>query len=429
MPGPINDLEEPSAPPARVVLCTVGGSPAPILHTLRALRPACVWYVFSPETREVVDAIHAQLDWHPDRDLLPLDRFEELGPCYRVVRGVLPGLLAKWRVDPAEVVVDYTGGTKTMSAALVLAATELFHRFSYVGGARRDKDGVGTVLDGCERSHYQANPWADLAVREIDRAARLWDHLLLDAAADILDEAAARVPHPARLGMLALAARGLAARHRLDFKSATADLRKAASQATLVFDGRDDHGLVAALSGAADITTACSKGDGPTLLRELLDNALRTAGQGRFEDAAARLYRAMELDAQLRLEAATGGAIAGGRVDPAKPLPPALADWPPCRPREDGSPARLAQEACHLALARLGDPASQAVAADIDAGNHSRWRRATRQRNASILAHGTDTIGEKGFATMQGVATDLLAFDLGREHAPFPQFHPGWAEA
>jgi hypothetical protein len=43
----------------------------------------------------------------------------------------LPELLRKWRIDPHEVIVDYTGGTKTMSAALVLAATQRFHQFSY----------------------------------------------------------------------------------------------------------------------------------------------------------------------------------------------------------------------------------------------------------------------------------------------------------
>jgi len=57
-------------------------------------------------------------------------RFEELGPCYRALRAEIPGLLRKWRIEPGEVLVDYTCGTKTMSAALVLAGLE--HAFKHL---------------------------------------------------------------------------------------------------------------------------------------------------------------------------------------------------------------------------------------------------------------------------------------------------------
>jgi len=39
-----------------------------------------------------------------------------------------------------DIYVDYTGGTKNMSAALALAAVGRGARFSYVGGERRNKN-------------------------------------------------------------------------------------------------------------------------------------------------------------------------------------------------------------------------------------------------------------------------------------------------
>ena len=160
-------MTTPVSSPIAAVLVSVGGSPAPVLFTLLKRRPAHVWYFCSADSRQVADDIHAQLDWRPDRDFIEVERFEELGPCYKELRAAIPALLRKWKVPAAEVLVDYTGGTKTMSAALVLAAIETFDQFSYVGGAQREQGGLGVTVDGREKVFYQANPWSDLAVREI----------------------------------------------------------------------------------------------------------------------------------------------------------------------------------------------------------------------------------------------------------------------
>src|SRR5437016_928967 len=108
--------------PITAVLVSVGGSPAPVLHVLRQHRPAHVWYFCSSGSRQVADAIQAQLDWHPQARFIEVKRFEELGPCYRELRRKIPEIVAETKIKPVEVLVDYTGGTKTMSAALVLAA-------------------------------------------------------------------------------------------------------------------------------------------------------------------------------------------------------------------------------------------------------------------------------------------------------------------
>jgi CRISPR-associated protein (TIGR02710 family) len=422
-------------PPVTAALISVGGAPAPVLHVLRQYRPDHVWYFCSAGSRANADVIQQQLHWHPQARFIEVERFEELGPCYRELRRKIPEILAETKVSPAEVLVDYTGGTKTMSAALVLAASELFQQFSYVGGEQREKAGLGITVDGKERMHYQGNPWSDLAIREVERARDLWAGCEFESAAQVLSEVAPQVPVTKRFEALATLAEGMAARHRLDFSGATRRLREAIGRLRPIFEGQASSPLKVA-EVSLDISTACATASaGEILLRELLDNALRTAAQRRYEDAAARLYRAMELQGQLWLAKATNDLFTNGRCRPENvaPLPDAITALPFCQPDKTGE-IKLSLEQCFRTLAALGHARAQTIVADLEATDaagktKSRWRAATEKRNTSILAHGVLPIGQDGFEQMKQIAAELLGFDLAREASPIPPLDPRWFEA
>lgn len=165
---------------------------------------------------------------------------------------------------------------------------------------------------------------------------------------------APRTPLRLRFEAFAELANGLAARHRLDFSEAKRRLRSALGRFRPMFKSREDSPLK--LTGdALAICEACSESSAnATLLRELLDNAICTAAQGRYEDAAARLYRAMEMQGQLWLAEATGGVFINGRCkkDNAAAIPPALRTLSFCQPDEAGE-IRLSLEELFLALAAL----------------------------------------------------------------------------
>lgn len=408
------------------VLISVGGSPAPLLFTLRQHRPAHVWYFCSAGSRQVADEIHAQLDWHPSPRFIEVERFEELGPCYRELRRKLPEILAESHVSPREVMVDYTGGTKTMSAALVLAASELFDQFSYVGGGGRDKDGLGVTVTGSERPILQPNPWADLAIREVERARDLWAGCQFDGAAKVLREVAPRVPHRLRFEAVADVADAMSARHRLDFRQAFGLLSPLVGKLPALFDGLPDYGLLSHVISTRAICDACSKdAANEFFLREILDNALRTADQGRFEDAAARLYRAMEMRGQIWLTEATEGAFVNGKLRTGSALPEPLAALPFCKPDECGE-VNLSLERLYIALHQLGHDRAARVTADIKLGGKSLWRQATQNRNTSILAHGVRAIGKTDFSLMKQRASEFLGFALESETNPILPLDPRW---
>ena len=278
-------------------------------------------------------------------------------------------------------------------------------------------------------SCVKGNPWTELAIREVERARDLWAGCQFDAAVRVLREVAPRVPHRLRFEAIADLADAIAARHRLDFRQALIPLSRLMGRLPALCDGRDRHGLLEFVDAARTICDACSKDTASvTFLCELLDNALRTAGQARFEDAAARLYRVMEMQGQLWLSEMTDGIFtSGSKPENAARLPDALRALEFCQPDEHGD-IRLSLEQLFLALASLGHDRAKGIAADNALGKWSRWRPATEKRNTSILAHGVLPIGGDGFNQMKALAKDFLGFDLAREANPIPTLDPRWVE-
>jgi hypothetical protein len=218
----------------------------------------------------------------------------------------------------------------------------------------------------------------------------------------------------------------MAARHRLDFKNAVSLFWKASKNLSPIFEGRNNHGLLSFARQALELCTDCKQDSAnPVLLRELLDNTLRTANQGRFEDAAARLYRAMEMQGQLWLAEVTQGAFQNGRLKLGVALPAPLVPLDFCQPDEHGD-VKLSLEQLFRALAVLDHLRGRQIVADLALEKKSRWRAATARRNTSILAHGVSPISKDGFEQLKTVAAGFLDFALECEANPIPPFDPAW---
>jgi CRISPR-associated protein (TIGR02710 family) len=432
-------------PPPRACLISVGGAPEPVLHSLRHHRPSVVAYFCSAGSREKAESIQAQLDFAPAADFLEIGAHEELGPCYAALRSWLPAWLDKHGLAPESVIVDYTGGTKTMSAALVLAATEQFSRFSYVGGSRREKDGTGIVVGGAERLlGDQPNPWRELAVRELDQAATLWAEQQYAAVAMLLRKAKRRVPLDQRPSFECIVdlSSALADRLALQLPAAGEKLAKLAAKlrtrstttvAPAAAPTAYDSLLAFCEHAASRFATAQSQNgpasDSNAQLRELLDNALLTARLGRYDDASARLYRALELFGQNELARLTAGAFRLGQLK-ADALPSALAECSLFAGADGLARARrgVALEDVYRVLAHLGHPSGLRAVADFDSPNalKSGWRQATQRRNQSILAHGLQPVGQEGFSVLATLVGAYTGQDTARIALEAPAFDHAW---
>ena len=131
-----------------------------------------------------------------------------------------------------------------------------------------------------------------------------------------------------------------------------------------------------------------------------------------FDDAAARLYRALELAAQLRLRRRHG--IETSRVRPEQ-VPQGLREEYVRRYGDEGTgPLRVPLEAAYRLLGGLGDELGRRYEE-----RREEMRRHLQLRNRSILAHGDQAISREGFEGFLAFCLEFL--DIAPEDLPrFP---------
>ena len=308
----------------RLLLVTVGGTPDPILHAVTSHQPDRVVFVVSappckapsleqvvgaglPCKRRLADGTEEQLpnlvtqlgltSFDPNQDLVKLPDPDDLLDSYRRIRSFSRHLKTK---EPGLALIgDYSGGTKTMSAALALTLLELEAELTVVTG-RRDNlvridqsEGVRSIAVGALRAGRLLQERLPLFLDDhhYDRAAQAL-HDYLSSQGDDLDDASYRAGERL-LGMLDSFVlwdrfqwrEALTHGEQVGLAEALPDLhawwqRVVASRRWL--DGNEPEVAVT----------------GYELVQDLLLNADRRGRRGWYDDAVARLYRALELLAQ-----------------------------------------------------------------------------------------------------------------------------------
>ncbi len=408
----------------RAMIVSLGGSPQPVIVAIRHYEPAFVCFVASEQSVEMVPQVRQQAGvGFRDRKAMVSDA-NDLLACYGAALQAAE-LVEKEGYAPEQVVVDYTGGTKSMTAALVLATVARGYAFSYVGGDERSKNGLGQVLDGHERLLEVLNPWEVLAVQEQTRLAWLFNHFQWAAAADLLATVRAKARHDARLGRLFAClddlVAGYAAWDRFAHRKARGLLHQGAQgvrDCAVFLAGTRLETFVAEVdaslaffnrlhAASADFRRLC-----PELVTDLIANAERRAEEGKYDDGVARLYRALEMAAQVALAARKPPLQTGAlRLEQ---VPPPLRDE---FVRRYGGPAsetlKLPLYAAYQLLDALGDPAGRRFTA-AEAG----LQKLLFARNGSILAHGLAPLNRESY---EGLLAGLLEV-LGLARADLPRF-------
>lgn len=374
-----------------VLICSVGGSTAPILTAVRHKNPLFTTFVCSggasknssltqivgegncvkaksTDEKPSLPSIPKQLDMSADRyDTLCVDP-DDPGEALSKVRAKLCELRTRFPNIP--IIVDYTGGTKSMTAALVLAAVECSDvELQFVVGQRQNLTGV---TDGTEvpiRMDINAvrfqTPW------KIGISA--WKHYGYAQAAQSLESISGLCPRSERVVyMKALAlSRGFAAWDRFDHVEALRLLQPFAGE-------YKDYMSVVALLASRDYSD----------LREaarLLDmklNMLRKGECGLYDDAVARGYRLVEWTAQWLLRRDVG--IDSSNV-PNDRIPSQVRIF-----ADDKGVFKAGLKTSWELLEVLGSPATK----DFISQNKKSMLQVMTTRNSSILAHGFEPIEE-----------------------------------
>lgn len=405
-------------PTQTLLICTVGGSEEPLIATLKHWQPARVWFVHTAETKESIEATivprarEEGAALNPGQyDLFPLPDSQDLESCVDRLRQLTPQVRA-WAARGTDygVVVDFTGGTKCMSAAIALQASRWPCLFSYVGGTERTKGGVGIVVSGKEKILQKANPWEALGHQAVGDFIVLFDQRALSAASKVAEQARDRVDRPDRkreFAVLASLAKAYDAWDRFDHEGSRRHfgevLKSANDLCAMLGSVRGEQVLDAIRQHATWLEELCAAG-APSLrhVLDLLANAKRRREEERFDDGLARIYRAIEATAQAALKERHGfesTEIPLGRLPESLRL-----KW---EPRANEGVIPLGLQNAYALLAALEDPLGKKF---LEAGL-SGAKSPLVARNRSLLAHGFERISRKDFDQLWTAALRLAEAD------------------
>lgn len=305
--------------------------------------------------------------------------------CFGYFDGTLAKLFSEgYRAD--QIVVDFTRGTKAMSAAAVLAAVRReVPVLRYMHG---DRDSKGTVIPGTEKIN-EVRPELAVAHRDLDRASDLMSRGSFAAVLEVLERLTrdlGNLPESSRpreelldeVRTLRRRAEFFATWDRLDYGRAArlakkVNVGKAAEWVRRLAKRPDmeHHGQMAEWLCAV----AC----------DLLENGRRRLRDQHLEDARLRGYRVLELLGQIRL---FDNGHNSSSIDPHHPDIEEAKSLPGRhRPRFSGDPDRptAGRVAVALLLKHLGDDFGDEL---LELGQQKNGFEA---RNESILIHGFET--------------------------------------
>lgn len=374
-------------PQTRALLISIGESPESVICSINDLKPECLCFFASEETRHIInDVILPQIQDRPAwmAEIITADA-DDLLTCYRAITAKWTEIQKNWRLEPGDWIVDYTGGTKPMVAALILATTDYSSGFRYVSGSDLSK----------ERDSRQLNPWDELAVKERQEAAVLFRRGRYSQVADIFRSLTQRVSGGGKqiYKVLADIAEGYGLWDSFQYKQAWEKLKpsqKSLEMATLFGGPPGVNALVTRLKDNLAFLEKLAIGL-PGVRQEhfldLISNAKRRADlENKYDDAFARLYRALEAYAQIRL---TSHNI-------------------------DFSDVMKEQEpviAAYTLLEKTGDPAGK-----IFSDNLPQIKLLLDSRNKSILAHGSEPVKRERYEELYKLI--LKISNLGEESIP-----------
>ena len=162
---------------------------------INRLQPELLCF-FVPESAkvQVEEAVQPQVQQMPKRwDWVVTPDSADVIACHQALSRTIQDLFQAWDVQVGDVVVDLTGATSAMGAALASACQPWTSRVISLVDARDQEGGEGIVIDGQVKRWLQGNPWDDAATGVRREACGAFNHGSFRAAATLFHTLEARV--------------------------------------------------------------------------------------------------------------------------------------------------------------------------------------------------------------------------------------------
>ena len=391
----------------RVLLMTVGTGTRPdvdiakpLVKSIKNSRPDLTCLIVTEASEKHGRRICQEMGWPDDdvrwmmRKLPDPDNFEKV---FLFVNETIQEIAARgYCTDDIE--VDFTSGTKAMSAGALLASVlNRCGTAKYITGERR----AGTVIDGTEE--FRAiSPSRVFALHDIRLVEEMIKNLRFAAAGSILaglDREGLGPDNASRIRELQSAVQGFSAWEIFDHRTAYNKLRTLTASETRDFP-------IAPSPEAVEMLERLGKGikrPDADILADLYNNASRRGHEGKYDDAVARLYRLTELFAQQVLHREFR--LDTGDMELSL-VPATLRDrFEKLRDSREGK-IKIGLHAAYETLAKLGHRTGCLYMED------STLQGLLRERNRSILAHGLHPVPKSVYEGLRARVSRLVSSEV-----------------
>ena len=339
------------------------------------------------DTKPTLENIPAQVGFREDNYKVIQVSSDEIDQAYNAISGELQLLVSEY----PQVICDYTGGTKSMSSSLVLAAVDNENvQVQVVAGARGNLRKIDTAFQSVQGANVGRTRFKD----SLEKALKNWQQYNYATALNELSVLKATDPEDiVSLTTARVASQAFADWDVFDHESARDMLSHISKKLA-----EENRIYLRQLGGI------CSNSDStvPHRIFDLWLNAERCAARGRYDDATSRIYRLLEWCSQWILKSQKN-------ID--------TADVP-----EAAIPAHISipfNDRKNVYMASLVH-SWELAGAICDDATCEFWKKNREQlltlleiRNNSILAHGYETVGEGSYHEIQEFAqNELIPFML-----------------
>lgn len=425
---------------SKILLVTVGGSPQPILTAIETLQPDRTIFFCSDGAKGSKNMVvgegkpckilqnnqiiaeypniptHLGLtNFQPDTDLVLTQNPDDLSECYQLASNAIATI--RQTFPNSQIVADYTGGTKTMSIALAMAIIDSEGNLYVTTNTNRENlirvergeatERVRTVAIAVERKIGQSLPLL------------LGQYNYTGAIAELKSLLQLELPSESRQKVRTLkdCCTGFDAWDRFNHQEALQLLQPYMNLPKIQPLGMFLKRIIVSRAAideqfSTDITVKCH---GYEIVEDLLLNADRRAAQERYDDAVGRLYRALELLAQIRLSTYN---IKTGDVG-IQQLPESLqAKYADLTSRSQDGKIQLALNKSYGLLSELpNEPLSP-----IYQQQANQIQNALQIRNYSLFAHGFKPIMKADYQAFSAVVVNFIKSSITALISPKAKF-------
>jgi len=395
----------------KILFLTVGGRPDPLVTAIETLKPDIVVFVCSQKTESSKEASRDKLpcileetkrrglvfSWEEEViDVLP-DDFDD---CVEKIHRKLQEI--KERYPSGKICADFTGGTKTMGSALVWVAVEENLDLYLTTGKRMD---LNKVVPGTQKT--RRIPIYKVQLRHIERMVESYlNSFDFRAAERTITEALGEYAFPIderekleKWANILSAFRLWDEYHSLKAYELLSAYKEIPEVRRYIFDWEEVIVDRARLSTDFMEKLKNSKPSIPydrrmpkyMIVWDLILNGERCARRERFDEATARLYRALEAFAQLRLKIEYD--IDTGNVELDKTHEILRVEYE--KMRDSRGKIRIGLKEAYRLLLAKGDIVGQKFE------HRKQLSEVLERRNKSVLAHGFDSITKEEYEAMK----------------------------